>query len=65
MPKSPGRPEQLHLELKWDYLEWLTVQSEAYTDYETTARKLIDDLPVAGIAEIHPIWRELSGRHLI
>lgn len=67
MAKSTGRPEQLHLELKWDYLQWLTVQSEDYTDYERAARKLIDDLPVTGIAEVHPIWKELtrSTRNLI
>lgn len=67
MPKPTGRPEQLHLELQWDYLKWLTVQSEVYTDYETAARKLINDLPVAGFAEAHPVWRELTGatRNLI
>ncbi len=58
MSKSSGRPEQLHLQLQWDYLKQLLSASEELASYEATALAFLGE----GLSSVekHPVWDELN-----
>ncbi len=41
MPRRSNRFEQLHLELQWQYLNWLSEASEEHEFYENTSLTLL------------------------
>lgn len=41
MPRRSNRFEQLHLELQWQYLNWLSEASEQQEFYEKTSLTLL------------------------
>lgn len=51
-------PEQLRLQLQYDYLQQLLATSEEPASYEATARTLLGEALFA--AEKSPVWEELN-----
>ncbi|HEX3046232.1 MAG TPA: hypothetical protein VHY08_15860 [Bacillota bacterium] len=45
MRKRLNRPEQLRLELGWDYLKWMVATSEGFDLYEVTTRTILAGAP--------------------
>ena len=43
MPRKSNRPEQLHLELQWQYLNWLSETGEEHEFYEKASLALLGD----------------------
>jgi len=51
-------PEQLHLQLEYDYLQQLLATSEESALYEATARTFLGEALFA--TEKNPVWEELN-----
>ncbi len=43
MPRRSNRPEQLRLELQWQYLNWLSEAGEQHEFYEKASLALLGD----------------------
>ncbi len=43
MPRRSNRPEQLRLELQWQYLNWLSETGEKHEFYEKASLALLGD----------------------
>lgn len=43
MPRKSNRPEQLHLQLQWQYLNWLSETGEEHEFYEKASLALLGD----------------------
>lgn len=43
MLRKSNRPEQLHLELQWQYLNWLSETGEEHEFYEKASLALLGD----------------------
>ncbi len=56
MPRRSNRFEQLHLELQWQYLNWLSEASEEQEFYEKTSLALLGHRKKA--VQKGPLWPE-------
>lgn len=56
MRRRTNRPEQLHLELQWQYLNWLSEAGERDDFYETTSLALLKGRPK--LVPRGPLWPE-------
>lgn len=59
MPRRSNRPEQLRLELQWQYLNWLSETSEQHEFYEKTSLTLLDDRK--RVVQKSPLWPEVKN----
>lgn len=59
--KKRNRPEQLHLDLEWDYLNWLERNGEKIDIFEATTRGLIEASTT--MLEKSPVIREILAGH--
>jgi hypothetical protein len=53
-----NRPEQLRLELQWDYLNRLTDTSEKFDSYESTSQVLLSSQRLN--QDRGPVWEEIN-----
>lgn len=56
--RKGNRPEQLHLDLECNYLEWLNTVSENFENYEKVSRRFLKSKPVQ--PRQSGIWQEIT-----
>lgn len=56
MARRSNRPEQLHLDLEWQYLDWLAEAEEELEFYEKASLALLGDRQC--IVQKSPLWPE-------
>ena len=56
MSRRSNRPEQLHLDLEWHYLNWLAEAEEEPESYEKASLALLGDRK--SIVQKGPLWPE-------
>lgn len=59
MSRYGCRPQQLQLELRWEYLNWLSNSSEKFDSYEQTLRVWLEEEPAIA-SEESPLWDGLA-----
>jgi hypothetical protein len=59
VPRRSNRFEQLHLDLQWQYLNWLSETSEQDEFYEKTSLTLLKDRK--RVVQISPLWPEMKN----
>lgn len=59
MPRQSNRPEQLHLELQWQYLNWLSEVGEQDEFYEKTSLTLLGE--GKRLVQKVPLWPEAKS----
>lgn len=59
MPRRSNRFEQLHLDLQWQYLNWLSETCEQDEFYEKTSLTLLDERK--RVVQISPLWPEMKN----
>lgn len=61
MSRRSGRPEQLHLQLQWNYLNYFLAASEGMDSYEVSTQVYLGEtLGSLASIELHPILAELN-----
>ena len=61
MQRRHARPEQLHLELQYDYLKWLDNTGEEFNFYETITAGFIKTPPLTMGAGDSLYWKEAAN----
>jgi hypothetical protein len=56
VPRRSNRPEQLHLQLQWQYLNWLSETGEEHEFYEKASLALLGEGKSA--VQKGPLWPE-------
>lgn len=59
MPRQSNRHEQLHLELQWQYLNWLSEVGEQDEFYEKTSLTLLGE--GKRLVQKVPLWPEAKS----
>lgn len=59
MGKTKNHPEQLHLDLQWEYLSRAMEFSESLSYFEAASRTLLK--PQANPPVPSPLWDEIAG----
>lgn len=60
MQRRNPRPEQLHLELQYDYLKWLKNTGEATNSYEALTAKFFNTPPLLISSGDNLYWKEIT-----
>ena len=58
MEKTKNRPEQLHLDLQWDYLSRMDQSSENLAEFEAASRLFLKPQPKDPLPR-SPLWDEI------